>query len=234
MADEPSRDTLEEVPDRAGKFLRTTSQNPEILAVLGTRGYVQAIHEQGWTLYLTASNAPVAGVAPSEPSPAARAAIALLSREDGALFAFVHAALDAEFGAQAAYVTDGLKDAEGAVAVANVATVLARIGELAVGRDDASRAADQAAVAALDTVKLDAAERARLAKLVADAQSWDPIAVATVPVSAAARFEARKASLVALRNWYRTWSTVASALITRRDWLIGLGLAKRKKKEKPA
>jgi len=233
MVDELSRDTLEEVPERAGRFLRTTSQNPEILAVLGTRGYLQAVHEQGWALYLKASNAPVVGASPAEPSPAAGAAIATLSREDAALLAFVHAALDGEFAPQAAYVTDGLKDADGALAVANVATVLARIGELAAGRDG-SRTEDQAAVAALDTVKLDAAERERLAKLVTSAQSWDPIAVASVPASATARFERRKAALVALLNWHRTWSIVASALITRRDWLIGLGLAKRKKKEKPA
>ena len=65
------------------------------------------------------------------------------------------------------------------------------------------------------------------------AQSWDPIAVASVPTTAADRFAARKPALLLLWRWHRTWSAIASALITRRDWLIALGLAKRKKKKTP-
>ncbi len=40
------------------------------------------------------------------------------------------------------------------------------------------------------------------------------------------------ASLVALRAWYEEWSEIARAAIKRRDYLIRVGLAKRKSAKK--
>lgn len=233
MSDQiPSQDTLQETPDRAGKFLRAASQNPEILAVLGTRGYSAEVHQIGWQRYLEACNAPVASAAPSEPTSAAKHAIATLSREDAIVLAIIDAALREEYPGQGAFVVDGLKDQEGSGAVANVATVLARIAELEAGRSDATRAADREAVRALDGVRFDAAERQRLGALVSEAQSWDALAVASAPARGNQRFEAQKPKLLALYLWYRKWADIASAIITQKSLLISLGLAKRKKAEK--
>jgi hypothetical protein len=46
--------------------------------------------------------------------------------------------------------------------------------------------------------------------------------------------EARRADLEALRAWFDDWTETAKIVITRRDELIRLGLAKRKKANKTA
>jgi len=47
--------------------------------------------------------------------------------------------------------------------------------------------------------------------------------------------EALEEHVAALRAWYEEWSEIARATVTRRDYLIRLGLAKRKSNnEQPA
>jgi hypothetical protein len=41
--------------------------------------------------------------------------------------------------------------------------------------------------------------------------------------------KARNEALLALRAWYKDWSTTARAVIRRRDYLVMLGLTKRRR-----
>ncbi len=52
----------------------------------------------------------------------------------------------------------------------------------------------------------------------------------TAPTNTATRLD----DLRALRAWYDDWAETARTVMTRRDYLIRLGLAKRKKSAKPA
>lgn len=70
-------------------------------------------------------------------------------------------------------------------------------------------------------------ERERLSGLVKQAMSLEP---ASAPVVDTKREEA----LHALYVWYREWSKTARAVISKRAYLISLGLAKRKSPKKAA
>lgn len=73
------------------------------------------------------------------------------------------------------------------------------------------------------------AERARLRALVTTATT---AARTDVEASDAADEPAPNDALLKLHAWYGEWSEVARAVIKRRDHLIRLGLAKRKKTAK--
>lgn len=72
---------------------------------------------------------------------------------------------------------------------------------------------------------IDATERQRLRDLVTVAQG------AGLPTSAESAFvdtTQRAASLAALQAWYADWAETAKAVVHRRDYLVMLGLAKRR------
>ncbi len=48
----------------------------------------------------------------------------------------------------------------------------------------------------------------------------------------AGKDKAHSEAMMALRHWYEEWSEIARASISRRDYLILLGLAKRKSSKK--
>jgi hypothetical protein len=108
--------------------------------------------------------------------------------------------------------------------------LLDRMARLASGegRPATARDGDVAALAVLATRGIDEAERARLSGLC-------DLALRAAPTNPAERAQAeglakeRQDALVALRAWFEEWSEVARAVITRRDQLILLGLASRRK-----
>jgi hypothetical protein len=95
----------------------------------------------------------------------------------------------------------------------------------------ATREADHAALATLERRGLGAAERTRLRGLVQKAQA----AAAVDPTDATADEAAKQnylADLAALRAWFLEWADTARVAVKRKDYLIRLGLAKRKAPEK--
>jgi len=114
--------------------------------------------------------------------------------------------------------------------VSGVATLLDRLDalETSPGRK-AARKADHAALATLSKRGLSADERARLRALVNTATA---AAKANEGASDAAEEAPTNEAVLKLHAWYGEWSEVARAVIKRRDHLIRLGLAKRKKAAK--
>jgi len=95
-----------------------------------------------------------------------------------------------------------------------------------------TRKADKAALATIATRRVTPEERIRLRDLVNVAMSAPEMT--STPSDTAAAGDARNKDLVALYQWYNEWSETARALIKRRDYLILMGLAKRRKAQKPA
>jgi hypothetical protein len=227
---EPSDRILDEAPSRALKFLGAVSTNAHIHAALVTRGYSKEVHDRGWDLMLNASGyrKPRAVVLND---PAAAAAIAELDAWDEPNFRVALAALADEFPEQAAFVFDDLEPSTGAGAIVSVKTFLDRLDKLESDKDrKATRKVDHAALEKLSKRGIPAAERARLRKLIeVGLGAPEPAAtdVGDVPAKDTNPAEQRSAKR-ALWGWLNEWTEIARAVIKRRDWLIQLGLAKRK------
>ncbi|MEO7329314.1 MAG: hypothetical protein ABI193_12090 [Minicystis sp.] len=227
---EPSDRILEETPARTLKFLGAVSTNAHIHAALVTRGYSKEVHDRGWDLMLTASGyrKPRAVVLND---PAAAAAIAELDAWDEPNFRIALAALADDFPEQATFVFDDLEPSTGAGAIVSVKTFLDRLDTLESGKDrKATRKVDHAALEKLAKRGFPAAERARLRKLI-EVGLGAPEPATTdagdVPTKDTDPTEQRAAKR-ALWGWLNEWTEIARAVIKRRDWLIQLGLAKRK------
>lgn len=239
MADEttdlevPSDTVLEETPGRALKFFGAVSRSAEIRAHLHQRKYTDDIHETAWDLVRRAAGwrKPVTL---SVQQPEAARAIAEIDAWDEPNFRIARAALMG-MPAQRAFLFDGLEAQQGVAAVTSVGTFLDRVNEMENGEERKStRKADRAAVARLAERGIDAAERKRMSDLLGVATSSpEPI----VPVSptdkakAAQRAAEQRQAKIELWLLFHEWSEIARAVITRRDHLILLGLAKRKQKK---
>lgn len=214
---------LAATPGKALAFLRGVATSVEIRAVLFGAGYTQQEQELGWSLLHKAT-----GYVPPLASPtddaAARAAMAELDQWDEPGFRRISAALERLHPAQHEFVFAGLEAAQGVGAVVSVTTMLARLDQLEGAPErKATRAADKAAIATLTARGITPELRSNLRSLVGVATT----AVTPEPPSDPAVHE-RDAALTELRAWYKDWSETARAVITRKDYLIRLGLSKRR------
>jgi hypothetical protein len=105
----------------------------------------------------------------------------------------------------------------------------AALAELSYTIVDDVSIGNHAALATLTKRGLSAAERARLRALVSTATTAAKI---NEGASDAAEEAPSNEAVLKLYAWYGEWSEVARAVIKRRDHLIRLGLAKRKKAAK--
>ncbi len=229
MTTSVSDTVLDETPARVVKFLGAAGTNAAINGVLAKRGYTREVNDQGWQLLFKAC-----GYRPlSQPSivkPEAVDAIAEIDAWDEPNFKVARAALQGEFSAQREFVFAGLEAGERAASVLAVRTFLDRLDELeSAPARESTRTADLAALAKLAGRGITAAVRAHLRARVAVATvATEPAAPPNVESPAGSR-EAR----IALRVWFEEWSEIAKADIKRRDYLVSLGLAKRKTNKKP-
>jgi len=229
---QPSRQVLEELPARSLKFLSALSKSTIIYAALAARGYTDVDHQEGWELLLQVTGFRRPPAAAAAESTAARDAAVELDAWDEPNFRLIRAALDRRHPEQSLFVFEGLTASTGAGAVLGVATLLDRLDALEKSPErKATRKADHAALDTLTKRGISAAERTRLRALVTTAmtaarteEEASPTADDTAPTEA----------LLKLHAWYGEWSEVARAVIKRRDHLIRLGLAKRKKAAKGA
>lgn len=230
----PSDTVLDGIPARALKFFGAVSTNPHIRAALARRGYSQSIHDEAWALLLKAAGYRRA-VEPSPDRPEAVAAIAELDDWDEPNFRVARAAL-LSMPEQRDFVFRDLSPARGAAAVVSVRTFLDRLDELENGEDrKATRKADHAALKKLAERRIDQAERSRLRELIAAATAL-PAEEAPAPPEDAEKTETlaaeQREAKIKLWALWAEWSEVARAEIKRRDYLIQLGLAKRKTTKK--
>ena len=225
-----SRQTLEETPARVLAFLRGVGTSAVIRTALAGRGYSSEEHAQGWELLHRVSGYRDPKAAPTDETEAQKA-IAALDAWDEPTFRVSRAALERLHPEQAAFVFEGLSAQVGAGAVLSVCAFLDRLDALESAPERiTTRNADHAALATLVKRGITSAERMRVRKLVQMAQAIG----APAEVDADPTADARRSDLVALRAWFDDWSETARTVITRRDHLIRLGLAKRKKAAKRA
>lgn len=224
-----SSSQIDRIVARAIKFLGAASQVPAIRARLDQGGYNEQEHSAGWTQTLE-----LLGYRkqPEVALPAAqirqRQATAELDQWDGPAFERARAALDHRFPTQATYVFEGLTAKVGTEAVGAVRTFLDRVAALRDGSDpkrEKQRAEDAQAAALLATRRIvDQAEDTRLRALLDQATSLADLPELNEPDPSQRKLAAR-----ALDAWLRDWRGTARVLITRRDHLIRLGLAERRK-----
>lgn len=233
MVDEPSDVTLERAAQRALAFIRGVRRHPVLQAKLAKFGYNDAHHQTGWQLLgrVVGIEAPEAGGSSMDRN-AVEAEARLMAWDDMWLpIADVTLAFDAA-DQHAFLFAGGLKPVAGPESSLVVKRFLDRYDILAGGRDEVTRDADAAAVALLAEHGLDAAvvrgARADLAVLTTTGEVPAPPSPEHQAQVAAAQREAE----VQLWRWVRKWTTIARRAITRRDHLVWLGLAERKRRAK--
>lgn len=223
---EMRRETLDQTPERALSFLRALGTNPAIRAIMSAHGYKQKDHQEGWHLVFKVTGYRSDGQTDPVNNIVAEA-IRELDAWDEQGFRRAGAALERLHSEQHAYVFSDLQPAQGIHAVISVKKFLDRLDDLEKGEGrKKSRKADQAAIATLAERGITSEERSRLRKLVKIAQS-EPDFGPLDPESDM-KDKALVDDLVELRKWYRDWSETARAAISRRDYLLLLGLAQRK------
>jgi len=214
---------LDEAPTRVLTFLLAIGESLPIRAALVTKGYKESEHEYAWSLLkkLTTFSSPGTPVLDR----AVRDAVTEIDAWDEPNFACIQAALARLHPDQERFVFLHLEPKQGPESVIGVATLLERLEALEASPDrKATRKADHAALATLAERGYTREYLARLRELVKTAQR---VAIAQ-PISDDDRTE----TLLALYAWITDWSTSAKTVITRRDHLIRLGIAKRKKGSK--
>jgi hypothetical protein len=228
-----SDDTLEATPARILTFLRAVGTTPALWAQLHTRGYAKEDHEEGWDLLHRVSGKTTQAPAPLAGGSPARDAIHTLEVWVGDGYLLASSTLGRRHPAQAAFVFDGLAELKDKDVPLSVRTFLDRLDELESSPDrTATRKEDHAALQSLVPRGIDPAQRARLRALVEQSEQPTEQGESPDPAAASKAAEQMKADLTALKAWFDEWSGVARAVIKRRDYLIRLGLLKRKKPKK--
>lgn len=225
-AQEVTADTLDRSVGRAVKFLLGVGTLPEVRQSLEKRGYDDAEHARAWALVDRVSGR--TSLAPPAPKPAASRTVDARRSLEAWLaqnLPIASATLQFNFPAQHGFVFAGELGAEvGGDAVVAAQQFLARVDALGAPRRGGDRDGDAGALAQLERRGVGADARAELRALVAVVQKGDALAPA-----APAPDRADKAALYA---WYTEWAGIARSLVTRRDQLIRLGLAARRKPQK--
>jgi hypothetical protein len=218
--------------NRGTKLLGTLSRVPDIRRIMVGRGYTEEEHQLGWRLLLGVMGwTPEADVSEEPIGPITQdQAIAELDQWDGPNFAIARAALARLHPAQGDYIFLNLTAQTGPAAVGSVKTYLDRVVALRDGSDpsrEATRAKDRAAVQTLELRKVAGPElETHLYGLISEATKLapEPVGDAAAADPAADYQQAAKD----LHNWLTDWRETARAVITRRDYLIRLGLAERR------
>lgn len=229
-----SREVLEETPGRTLQMILAVNRSKPIRAAAERVGFNHAVRLEGWRKV----NA-ITGMDLDDESDDARetidvdvaTAITALDAADEKLLAKVKATLQHAFPEEARAVLKGLSGERGSASVLVVSTVLDRLDKLAGSESG------RAALARLADRGLTEAERKRLRALVRTASGDDESAAS----KSDARKPAKKGALDAaadeaeylrklrvLRAWFEEWSELLRSEITRRDYLIRLGLAEKK------
>lgn len=217
----PSRFLRDVTPGRVLAFLAAVAAEPEIRRRLEGAGYDPRVDgRQAWRLLENVVEPPLGRVEEvhSDAFDAMRSLEAWLDphlRRIGAALAHHHP--DAQ-----AFVMHGLAPAEGAGAVLMARALLDRLDVLESGGGDA-RPGDEGALATLARRGFGPDVRRQLRGLVARAQRWSP------PQEQPRRGADLDAVHAALYAWWCDWSATARVVITRRDHLIRLGLATRRR-----
>ena len=219
--------TLEDTPRRAVEFIRGIGSSPEVMRSLMAAGYTPKAHEEGIHVLNDVLRFVARPAAIPQPSaPMFGSAVKEIKQWVKTDYRRMKISLQRFFPEQYEYLFAGL-DVSGAMdAVALVEIFLQRIAALGNDPDrKASRKADHAALAMLETRGITKATFKRLHALVNETHATPTVPRVEAPSSEP---DGRMEALLALRAWYTDWAETARVVLTRRDHLIRVGLASRK------
>ncbi|MCC6528426.1 MAG: hypothetical protein IT373_37620 [Polyangiaceae bacterium] len=217
----PSRQTLDEVPARAFKFVMGYAESLAARVALAQKGFDAEEHAYAWSRLQQLGQMPNGQL---ELDKVVRDAVLEIDNWDNPNFEAIRMCLERGFGPQSAFLFENLQPAEGSQAVLGVETLLDRLDALesGVGRAE-THEADLAALALLGKRGYTKAELTRLRGLV---KATKATAVPTPLVSD----EQRVQILLELYQWLSDWSAQARLAKLGRASLIRLGLAKRRER----
>lgn len=207
----PSRQVLTELPARVVVFLRASGAHAGIRGALARAGFSADDHREGWTLLEAVCAYGTYGIDPAEDEPAQTANVRITAWVQ-THFPRLRTAL-ARVHPEALPLFAGIESPAAEESVLALATWLSRLDVLEP---------TSSACTTLARRGLTEAVRAELHALVHTAQGAPR--VESAPVLRAPREQ----ELLALHRWYTDWAGTARAVITRRDYLIALGLAGRR------
>lgn len=231
MTKEYSDYVLDEVINKAIRFLLALANDPLLVSVMGSAGLMKSDITDGSNKVkdCVSDLEEICGIQDTQSAQKHREAVGKLDQIDEILFARSKGPLRRFYPSTAKYLFRDLKASRGPMAVKGVATYLARLVLLEDGTDPSREGQfenDKAAVELLAQRGIDADERRRLQELVD---------VALAPTDVSTEYpqidpEVIRARKIALKEWYDDWATTARAVIKKRSHLIKLGLAKRRKR----
>ncbi len=223
------RRTLETMPERVLRLLRSIAGESAIREPLAEHGWSEADHHEGWRLLHAAAGYRAPDGEADRSDDDVRAAISELGTIDEKIFRIASATLSRRFPEQAAFLLGGIGPGRGAAAVLALDILLERIDALAERAHAGGVASDDhRAIEILERRILAANERDRLRGLLAIAKRSSP--VADDGERREQRTRERVEALGRLRDWYGEWAEIAHAAIGRRDLLIRMGLAEQRKR----
>ncbi len=218
-------ETLEETPNRVLTFLMAVGMVPEVRTILRLKGYDATEHRRGWALLEQLGNREVESAVTAKD---VADAVAEIDNWDEPNIRLIRAAFTRHPDARES-VLAGIAPVTGAAAVISVSKILKRLDALSESKEG------RAALATLTERGLDEAERKRMAALVKVAKAGnvgtgddDDAALKAAAEAAAKEAADYERALVELRQWWDEWSEIARLNVTRRDYLIRLGLAERR------
>jgi hypothetical protein len=225
---EVSEAQIDRFLERGGKFFKTVSRNPVVRGALLARGLTDEELAIGWRLYTDMHGFGVQGEARAATHETAAAqAINEIDAWDAPAFSATHAVLDARFPEAAAFLFENLEASTGVAAVSGVERFLDRVDALR-GGNAASVNADvgRAAAALLATRRIvDEQRAAELRALINTARlGARPEEMVPAPEMDPRRLEVARAFI----TWLNEWREIARVAVSRRDYLISLGLAQRR------
>lgn len=212
--------------DRGNRFFRATTSNSAVRSTLYARGLDKAELQNGWALYSS-----VLGVTDDNPAPApsvgvnkAQEAMLELDAWDAPNFNAAQAVLSSRAPNASAFLFSQLGPGQGPAAVVAVETFLNRRDVLEKG--DAPGVSPEEAKLAVSLLAerriVDKQKATELRKLIDVAQSG------ATPIETAPPPRLDEHTFQRYRAWLNEWREVARGAITRRDYLIALGLASRR------
>lgn len=217
-AERPSRQVLEEAPDRTFTFLLAVAKYPVIFTTLARKGYTQEEHDYAWGLLTKLGRAGRPVQPDLGPSVSVQDAIAELDAYDEPNFDMIYKILSRHHRTVRDEIFRDLEPQQGSAAVGSVNTLLDRLDM--VEKD--TRAEAKSAMKLLAIRGYDKAERKRLRDLVKVAQTVTHAPEALTDTE-------RDETLLELYGWFNEWSTIARRTVTQRQYLIALGLANPRK-----
>lgn len=221
LPSKPSEWAVRELPARAATFLRGVGSHAAIRAALRSAGYGPRDHEEGLSLLCSACLYGTGGLDPAEDQPA-REAAAAVERWAQTHVGRLHAALERLYP-EALWIFASFDASTSGDTLLGVAQLLERLRTL-------EKEPEQASV--LETLArrgFDSQERSRLEGLLARARrAAEPSGAEHLALPGE---DAQDEAMLALQRWLNDWSTTARAVLRRKDWLIRLGVTRRRRRE---